>query len=154
MAFFNMSMTSPFASGMRDPIQGAALTAPSRSQSRATPAQGTSEGGLSGCRLAVICEQELASSLCGGKIGTAGIKMCILERTVCSTISHSAKAVFAPKVLSESGQYVMVEVNRKPGQVFLSNSAPKESFKNSLDVYLRETRSCDEWDDLFRSVKN
>jgi hypothetical protein len=150
---FNLSIESPLpTSGDGSFISGVALNA--TAQSRATPTQGTSGGGLfGGCMLAVISDHELESKYCGGRIGAAGIKMCIKEKHRCKVLSNATKAEFVPQIESSSGEYVLIGVSRTLEQVYLSDIVPLESFKADLKTYLYESRSLDEWDHLFSTIK-
>jgi hypothetical protein len=101
----------------------------------------------------LISESDLEGLFCCGKIGTAGLKMCIKEHERCNVQGHNTKAIFAPPILSPSGVYVLIGVAGKSEQVYLSNIVPKEVFKGNLDLYLYESRSMDEWDELFSIIK-
>lgn len=150
---FKLDIESPLASEVDGVFKpGGALNA--TAQSRAPPSQGTSGGGFVGnCKLAVISESDLDGLYCCGKIGTGGVKMCIKEQAKCSIQGHATKALFAPTVPSPSGTYVVIGVAGKAEQVYLSNIVPKEAFKGNLDLYLFDSRSVDEWDELFSTIR-
>jgi hypothetical protein len=128
---------------------GVALNA--TAQSLATPSQGTG-GVFGGSKLAVICGRDLESLHRGGKI-RSGVKMCIKEKGCCSISSHATKAGFAPQLESTSGEYVVIGVGIQMEQVYLSHIVPVESFKADLKIYLFETRTMDEWNQFFSTIK-
>jgi hypothetical protein len=103
--------------------------------------------------LAVISDEELESRYCGGRIGAAGIEMCIKEKDCCKVLSHAIKAEFVPQIESRSGEYVLIGVSGTSEQVYLSNIVPLESFKADLKACLYQSCSLDEWDHLFSTIK-
>ena len=157
MNFPKLAIASPLASSsQRDFVSGVALTA--TRQSSVTPTQGTSGGGfglgvVGGCKLAVISEQELGVSLCGGQVGSSGLKMCIKESGRCITRSHEVKVQFNPPIRSGCGEYVLIGVGTQSEQAYLSHIVPVEHFNNVLQSYIYETRTVDEWDQFLSTIK-
>ena len=99
---------------------------------------------------------ELGQSICGGKVGSKGEKMCVLPMTSCTHKSHrKTSADFIPRNISQSGTYLMISVSKTGQEVWLSQSATFEMGGKKWNTdWQNDVRPKQVWAEILRSVSS
>ena len=152
------------APGLGGPGQGTSLT-------RVT-SEGTSGGGVvvnarsrlfvntaadqTECRLVRLQGSALdESELCGGDIGRAGQRMCVVRSEECTVTSHKARpARWKPDDLSPSDVYVFITVAGTMAKVWTDSAMPFETIEPVWTRVKEEERTMSDWMALFNKIKS
>jgi hypothetical protein len=100
----------------------------------------------------IIClnANEIGSTVCGGRIGAVGAKMCILQ--TCSFSSHATKKVVLP---DDDADKILAFIVAAPDQaVFTHPYVHASKLGEDLERCLADKRSVASWNSLFRLINN